>query len=153
MADLKTTVFFGSIFFQNFQKIIYFPGSIFFPSDLFLLRARRAKHGRSKLVGDAHRPFAQLFALQPIVCAGLPASPHPAVLSATGVQTGEPRRQPAPVAGAASPAGLVAWAGERAAGAGMARGASWLLETLEAEAGGCATRDDQNSANSCGETG
>jgi hypothetical protein len=38
MGGLKTEVFFGSIFFDSFQKKPLLPVPIFFPSDVFLRR-------------------------------------------------------------------------------------------------------------------
>ena len=111
---MKTEIYFGSICFERFNKSDLLSGSIYFPP---LTRFFGGFEGRErmelKLAGDERRGPAQLFPLQSIVCAGLPASAGSAVLLATGVQTGAAGGEFAAVAGQAGEPGFLARGMER----------------------------------------
>ena len=98
-----------------------------------------------KLAGDERRGPAQLFPLQSIVCAGLPAPARSAVLLATGVQTGAEGGEFAAVEGEAGEPGLLARGVERGTGSGMAFGAPWVLEAEEQGERGSATKRDETA--------
>ena len=106
-----------------------------------------------KLAGDGPRTLAQLSALQPIVCPGLPASDQSKVLHEAKVPTGAAGGEHGAVAGRPGEQGFLAGVVERRSGAGVAGGEPRILEAAEAGSGGTVTNRIESRGRDCSADG
>ena len=83
---------------------------------------------------------AQVCVLQETLCAGRAESASPAVLRESGLSPGPEGGVGPAVAGQAGEPRVLEWAGKCRASAGVAEGASWLLEKAQEEGASLTSR-------------